>query len=155
MLTWHLQRRLDAVPHRSFASLMELYEGNYILMRRLAPGLTRLDGQRGRGWVCSRIAEGPDLYLRLLERSRHTSTVVVTHCFSGQDERLEPDLPVRVYHDARLAEVWLPDAGERPRFALNQLSKRWESNHFLNRWLRYCLAEGHRFMELDGQALGA
>ena len=152
MLTQTLQWRLESFPTRSFASLMELYEGNYLLMRRLVPSLARPDRLHPSGWVRSCVEYGPDLYLRLLDRSRHTATVLVTHRFSEHGERFEPDLPVRVYADARLAEVWSRQSSRR---LPQPLAQRWESNHFLNRWLRYCLSEGHRFVELDGQALDA
>ncbi|HET8700908.1 MAG TPA: DUF1249 domain-containing protein, partial [Nitrococcus sp.] len=55
-------------------------------------------------------------------------------------------------HDARVAEV-LPESGLRGfRYwafreppPVGTLAWRWEVNRFLNRWLRYCLSEGHAF----------
>lgn len=138
---------LDA-PVRSFASLMELYENNYIYIRRLVPELDHLPGA-----AVSRVAGTADLHLYILERCPYTSTLRLTHRFDGDDEaQLCPDMVVRVYHDARTAEV-LPSA-ELARFRLwkgglvpdpRSLEWRWEVNRFLNRWLRYCLGEGHSF----------
>ena len=133
-------------PARSFADLMELYENNYIYMRRLLP---------------KRVAAGAalcspgkvDLHLQVLERSPYTTTVALTHYFeSGPGRRADPDLHVRIYHDAQLAEVQ-PDSplhafrwsGDRAMPGRRSLPWRWEVNRFLNRWLRYCLSEGHRF----------
>lgn len=144
---------LETIPSRSFATLMELYESNYILIRRLAPEL------RAMGDAISVVPDGVDLHLRILERSPYTTSISLTHYFDPESPlRAEPDLRVRVYHDARAAEV-MPDtrtehfrlwAGRRPE--PKSLSWRWELNRFLNRWLRYCLAEGHGF---PGSGCGA
>jgi len=128
----------DAPREGNFAALMELYENNYIFLRRLVP---QLDGRRDA--QVSSIDRGPDLHLEVIERCAYTTTVLLTHRFSGV-EALEslPDLRVRIYHDARVAEV-MPD-GERVA-GNGTLASRWVTNRFLNRWLRYCLGEGHGF----------
>ena len=137
---------LEKIPSRSFATLMELYEGNYILMRRLAPDLRRL-----REANVSRVRGSVDLHLCLRERSPYTTTLSMTHFFDRGEYAVEPDLLLRVYHDARVAEV-MPEtpverfclwSGRRPE--PRSLDWRWEMNRFLNRWLRYCLSEGHGF----------
>ncbi len=126
---------MDRPNQRSFAALMELYENNYIFLRRLVP---QLDGQRDD--QISTLERGPDLHLTVLERCPYTTNVWLTHRFP-QPEGLEslPDLRVRIYHDARVAEVLPPDV------ATSTLAWRWTMNRFLNRWLRYCLGEGHGF----------
>lgn len=140
---------LTLAPPRSFASLMELYENNYIYMRRLVP-------QR-MGVGASRVSPGDvDLHLRVEQRSPYTSTASLTHYFDGAEGArcATPDLLIRVYYDAQLAEV-LPDSpmhsfrwkGPGPAPARRSLAWRWEVNRFLNRWLRYCLAEGHQFAD--------
>ncbi len=146
MLTLRPHPLLESIPCRSFATLMELYEGNYILMRRLAPRPWRLPDDN-----VSRVRGSVDLYLKVRERSRYTTTLSMTHYFDRDEGAVEPDLLLRVYHDARVAEV-MPDTpverfrlwnGRRPD--PRSLDWRWEMNRFLNRWLRYCLAEGHQF----------
>ena len=137
-----------STPDRSFASLMELYENNYIYIRRLIPDLARLDTS------CRSIVSGtPDLHLRVIERCVYTTTVELSHQFGDvPNEELIPDVYVRVYHDARAAEV-LADSplqhfrvwGDRLPPDPRSLSWRWSVNRFLNRWLRYCLGEGHCF----------
>ncbi len=139
---------LEITSDRSFAALMELYEINYIFMRRLIPDMDRSDDT-----VVSRITGTPDLHLAIVERCAYTTSLRLTHCFpNGAVPEITPDLQVRVYHDARVAEV-LPSSnldGFRywshsgpPR--AGTLAWRWEVNRFLNRWLRYCLGEGHAF----------
>ncbi|WP_440995242.1 DUF1249 domain-containing protein [Arhodomonas sp. SL1] len=148
---------LETGSTRSFAALMELYESNYIFMRRLLP-----DPDRQQDCVVSRVAGTPDLHLQVLERCAYTTSVLLTHYFrrGGDAEEVAPDLRVRVYHDARVAEV-LPDSRldgfrrRRPGPETGSLAWRWEVNRFLNRWLRYCLGEGHSFMPVLGEPLAS
>ncbi len=149
------QRHLAEAPEQgSFAALMELYENNYIYLRRLVP---QLDGKRDA--QVSSVDRGPDLHLEVTERCPYTSSLLLTHRFGpGPGAEALPDLRVRIYHDARVAEV-LPDtAPERlagvcaGRLAqTGTLAWRWQVNRFLNRWLRYCLGEGHAFAAADPQ----
>ena len=47
-----------------------------------------------------------DVHLRILERSKYTTTVRMTYVFlEGQQCITEPDLKIRIYHDASLVEV--------------------------------------------------
>lgn len=145
---------LETDERCSFAALMELYENNYIFMRRLVP-----DPDRSEDVTVSRVDGTPDLHMEILERCAYTTSLLLTHCFQdGGAPEVTPDLKVRVYHDARVAEV-LPESclrgfsywsGREPPTP-GTLQWRWEVNRFLNRWLRYCLGEGHAF-EVLGDA---
>ena len=155
MLDTRQQRLLETLPVRSFATLMELYENNYILLRRLAPGLQSFSGS-----VVSQAPGAVDLHLRIVEQTPYTTVAALTHHFplGSSDALEEPGLHVRVYHDAHAGEVlpesaveqFNPWAGCAP--PAKSLEWRWELNRFLNRWLRYCIAEGHEF---PGYACGA
>ena len=138
----------ERAPDGSFAALMELYESNYIYLRRLVP---QLDGQRDA--QVSSVDRGPDLHLEVIERCPYTTTLMLTHRFPRPegDESL-PDLQVRIYHDARVAEVLKTEA-EAPSPAQEMLAWRWATNRFLMRWLLYCLGEGHGFPATDGHAV--
>jgi len=137
-----------AAPTRSFASLMELYENNYIYLRRLAP---TLPGTVDR--AVSRVSGAVDLHLAVIERCRYTTIVALTHHFDDPDGRQSlPGVTARVYHDARAAELDTRCALHRsfPNSRTNlgdrsAIARKWEANRFLNRWLRHCLKEGHRF----------
>ncbi|APZ42681.1 DUF1249 domain-containing protein [Acidihalobacter ferrooxydans] len=129
----------------SFAALMELYERNYIALRRLCPVFDDLTVAN-----VSRVTGAPPLQLRVLERNRYTTTLELTQRI-GQTGRI-PVLPLRVYHDARQAEVLVagvhpgglncdPGGGVRQR----QLGVCWEANLFLHDWLSHCVVQGHRF----------
>jgi len=137
-----------------FSALMDLYECNYINMRRLLPTMPPTSAVR-----VSHASGGMDLHLRVVERCRYTSELILTYQFSQEQGPpvAEPDLRIRVYHDARLAEVVAAHLrhpaflatdrldSERPDHA--HLYNRWRINRFLYKWLTYCLWQGHRFIE--------
>ena len=133
---------------RSFVALMGLYESNYIRLGWLAGELVALDGQHR-----SVVAQDCDLLLTLTERSPYTSTVNLTYLLPGADGETQfPDLRVRVYHDAHLAEAqdWAgthtqPVLKALRSHAERELDQRWARNVMLNKWLEYCVERGHRF----------
>jgi uncharacterized protein YqiB (DUF1249 family) len=138
----------------SFSALMDLYERNYINMRRLLPTMPPASAVR-----VSRTPGGLDLHLRVVERCRYTSELILTYQFSQEESPpvAEPDLHIRVYHDARLAEVVTAhlrhhvflgaDSLDLGRMDFLHLYNRWRINRFLYKWLTYCLRQGHRFIE--------
>jgi hypothetical protein len=133
----------------TFAGLMDLYERNYIGMRRLLPQVPPA-GTR----VTSEVPGGLSLHLEVLERFRYTTEVALTYYFQRGPARVaEPDLRIRIYHDARLAEVMAAQLRRWPEFRLDEdgtvqthLDARWYVNRFLCKWLSYCLHQGHRFI---------
>jgi uncharacterized protein YqiB (DUF1249 family) len=63
-----------------------------------------------------------------------------------------PDMEIRIYADARLAEArgWSPQIrhpalSEMQKGLVRGLDLRWAMNIMLNKWLEYCIARGHRF----------
>ena len=133
---------------RSFVALMGLYESNYIRLGWLAGDLVTLDGRHR-----SVVEHDCDLLLTMNERSPYTSTVNLTYLLPGADGETQfPDLRVRVYHDAHLAEAqeWAgthtqPVLKALRTHAERELDQRWARNVMLNKWLEYCVERGHRF----------
>jgi len=131
----------------SFVSLMTLYESNYIRLGWLAGDLRVLAGEHR-----SRRAGDVELKLTVLERSPYTTMLQLTYAFGRDGEAPDaPDLAVRVYHDARVAEAHAFGHG-RARMAADEadLSSRWARNVMLNKWLEYCVDRGHRFGAASG-----
>jgi uncharacterized protein YqiB (DUF1249 family) len=127
---------------------MTLYESNYIRLGWLVPELRRL-----RGSFVSQVAGEPALELSVVEQCRYTTAFQMTYLFAD-DEALtrEPQLDVRVYHEARLAEACGTGPGPtHPRLrglatrAAAGRGERWSCNMLLNKWLEYCVESGHRF----------
>src|SRR5699024_137525 len=117
-------------------------------MRRLVPDL-----DRSQDVVTSRVDGAVDLHMEVLDRHAYTTSLRLTHHFiRGDEPEVIPNLMLRVYHDARVAELlpasWLRGCryGSCPALPpVRPLAWRWEVNRLLNRWLRYCLGEGHAF----------
>ena len=127
-----------------FNSLMELYEKNYMLIRLLAPGL--------RTYQARTYTSGPDgllpLELSAIEHNRYTTTFKLTYLFSSSSRHeREPDLTVRLYHDARTCEVMsgLIPAMRTESRRTRDLDDGYRLNRFLHKWVSYCLRQGHSF----------
>lgn len=142
----------------TFVSLMTLYESNYIRLHQLLGSLDNLPDQH---------ISTPDndcaLHLLVDERSRYTTTFTLTYRFLEVDTEIaDPDLQIRVYHDARLGEALRCNRWHRhPMFrdfqsALQrEMDERWQRNMMLNKWLEYCLDRGHDFSAASMTAAAA
>jgi len=129
-----------------FASLMELYESNYVLIRLLVPALRSMES--------ALYVSAPDGVMPLeigdIEHSRYTTTFNLSYRFSSRHRHVrEPDLTVRLYHDARTCEVMsgLIWSRRRETRRIRNLLDGYLLNRFLNKWVRYCLRQGHSFAE--------
>lgn len=135
---------------KSFAALMEMYETNYLQLRLLCGDLRTLDRQQ-----TSTIPNGIPVLLKVIEHSAHTTTVLLTYIFQDTctHHAQKPDMLIRVYHDARQAEVM------SHRCRLNEdivstkgqhwdtmLLCRWRMNRFLFKWINYLRRQGHTFI---------
>ena len=142
-----LQRLKDST--RGFGELMTLYDDNYVRFKQLVTQLDELEGE-------SRSIRFDDvtLHLQVLQRSRYTTTVLLTYILDLGDETVTrtPDLKIRIYHDANQAEVLSCCRNDPDTF--NWLEKsacqsnmqwRWRMNQFLRKWLTHCLKHGHGF----------
>lgn len=136
---------------RSFVALMGLYESNHERLGALAGELRRLEGLHR-----SSVQGDVELGLSVTERSPYTTMLELTYIFDDEGEGLTaPDMQIRVYHDARLAEAhaWA-NKHEHPllrdwrQHAILDLDQRWARNVMLNKWLEYCLERGHGFRRL-------
>lgn len=140
----------------SFVSLMSLYESNYIRLGWLIEDLAEVDGA-----MVSTVEGDCPLHLRIEERSRYTTTLSLTYLFEDESGVIaDPDLQIRIYHDARLAEVqscarWHRHGVlESIRSSLvRALGDRWLRNIMLNKWLDYCVERGHRFASQPVEAV--
>jgi uncharacterized protein YqiB (DUF1249 family) len=139
---------MPTIPPRSFAGLMELYEGNYIRLCNLVPDLDAIPET-----VISNAPGALDLHLRILERCKFTTTLNFTYYFQDSEGLFPaPDMRVRLYHDARVGEVIACGRRRGRRHAeynrmhnSYSIDEKWRMNRFLQKWLGYCLIQGHRF----------
>ncbi|MBA1273535.1 DUF1249 domain-containing protein [Stutzerimonas azotifigens] len=139
------------VRERYRVDLLELQaacEANYARLMRLLPAMrSQPDARR------VAISQGDRLLgvlvLEVLETCPYTTTVQVRqeHCLSWLPV---PTLDVRVYHDARMAEVVGSQNARQfrgiyayPNAHMHQPDEKAQLNLFLGEWLGHCLACGH------------
>lgn len=132
---------------RRLAYLMGLHAENHLRLARLfAPQ------QLPVGHYISRLDEGLDVSLDVLELHPYTQDLRLGYCFvdriSGEKP---PSALLRLYHDAGMAEVLDCHANPRmvPRLgplllpARTELQRRMRMSTFLGRWLEYLAEQGH------------
>lgn len=145
------KRGIQFVRPGSFQGLMAVYESNWRRLKQLLGprSLRELPDE-----IVSAVPGDLDLHLLMEERSPYTTTFRLTYFFDSAGENdAEPDLRVRLYHDAQLAEALsCRRIHHRHRLlehfqgeARNELARRWHRNILLNKWLEYCLEQGHSF----------
>jgi len=145
---------------------MDLYEQNYLMVRVLAPELRNMQGLGAKGAkgarggsasdggsadqpvYVSRVPGCLDLELSQIEHSKYTTTFNLTYCFTtDQRNPREPDMTIRLYHDARTCEVMsgLLQGLKHGPMRRRDLDEGYSINRFLYKWMRYCLNQGHSF----------
>ncbi|WP_297481903.1 DUF1249 family protein [uncultured Photobacterium sp.] len=125
-------------------SLMRLYETNYA---KLLPLLPRSDtvGDKHVYLVCDDVYQ-----LEVIETTRYTTVVTLGLVESkAVAEYLAPLLTVRLYHDAKVAEVCAAQQISRlkpiynyPNLRMHQKNEKHQVNLFLGDWLKHCLRHG-------------
>ncbi len=123
---------------------MELYEQNYMRLRNIAPDLDVADE------MISSVPGHQDLHLSITQRCKYTTMLRLTYQFEEEGRFLfEPDLHVKVYHDARVVEVQqFLSRSHGPMYIADMIEKKWMMNRFLFKWLGYCLYQGHYFQSM-------
>jgi uncharacterized protein YqiB (DUF1249 family) len=99
----------------------------------------------------SRVSGSPLLRMDMLERHPYTHFLRLTYEFERDEQReIAPDAHIRIYNDARLAEVtsFNHDQGftrsAHPFYPQQALFRQtWRQNQALDKWLSYLLHQGH------------
>ena len=105
----------------------------------------------------SRVSGSPLLRMDILERHPYTHFVRLTYQFEKDEQsEIAPDAHIRIYNDARLAEVTSFDADQgftrtaHASYPQHQLFQRnWRQNQALDKWLSYLLHQGHSITSMQ------
>ena len=108
----------------------------------------------------SQVSGSPLLRMDILERHPYTHFIRLTYQFKADEQReIAPDAHIRIYNDARLAEVtaFNPEQGftrlAHPWYPQYQLFQRsWRQNQALDKWLSYLLHQGHSITSMQPAA---
>lgn len=136
-----MQNKRKYVPH--LPSILAVCEENYARMMRLLPDVDTesLEYQFAAG-------KSLNYRIRIVDSARYTSTLEVSQCNASVPLVLQPTMQVRLYHDARVAEViatqrvgQLNASYPYPNAKMHQKNEKHMVNRFLAEWLSFCLAQ--------------
>lgn len=139
--------RSASIPRLSrFGWLMALYAENHARLDRLFAPADLVQGR-----YVSRIGDGLDLYLDVIETHRYTVELRLTYGLRDpQTGEPDPSAFVRLYHDARQVEATHCYVGRRWQDAIGMypppaelIGHRMRMNTFLGKWLEYLAERGH------------
>jgi uncharacterized protein YqiB (DUF1249 family) len=125
-------------------------ELNYARLRRILPDIAQCDRRLVGLPAISIHQHERRLQFCVTERSRYTTSLEIAEFGQRLDWGLSAEFCVRLYHDARMAEVIafqrqrncaVRSAYPNSRMHLPDEKKQW--NILLSEWLKHCLAHGH------------
>ncbi len=131
---------------KSYTNLMPLYEANYRKLAELVPDFDGIDHA-----IILGKQDDLSLHLQIIERFKYTSTIMLSCCSVAENTHVsDPFLKIRVYHDARVAEVLGFQGHVRiqpfypyPNPKMYQRDEKRQINRFLGELLDYCLLKGY------------
>ncbi|WP_224745853.1 DUF1249 domain-containing protein [Neiella litorisoli] len=137
------QRQLN--NKRYVPSISELHAccaRNYASLTRLINGLA------GEATMTFSQA-GETLGLDIEDEAPYTTTIRLTQRRQGMPKYLAPTMQVRLYHDARMAEVLscqqicsVRASYDYPNIRMHQRDEKMQLNQFLAEWIEFCLDHG-------------
>jgi len=141
--------------HPRISSLMNLCEVNYMLMLRILADKESTGEQR-----CFFISDFLSYTVTINEVTRYTSLVTISQdinaSFASKSSNvlaltklLQPRMVIRLYHDARVAEVnssqdiyHVKPRNDYPNVLMHLPDEKQQINQFLKEWLQLCFELG-------------
>ncbi len=118
-------------------------DSNYVRLLQLFPDY------ESRNYREFQLGGGERVRLDVIERCRYTTTLKVRQQGGNSEWLNAPQFEVRVYHDARMAEVISFQSQRRasarndyPNPDMHARDEKTQQNLFLAEWLSHCLAHG-------------
>lgn len=132
----------------NLVSLMHLCANNYLLLLKVQADETGLGQQRH-----FFINEHLTYVITVNEVTRYTSLITFEQVNTNTKKlflnAFHPRMSIRLYHDARMAEVissqditQVKPRYDYPNKKMHQQDEKQQINQFLNEWLHLCLAHG-------------
>ncbi len=134
------------------AGLQALCAANYAAIIRLLPQLQSEPAVR---FAIDSLGSC-EVNVRVLERGPYTTLIDIEQVGGGASAAAAPQFQVRVYHDARMAEV-VACHGHRqfkprydyPNARMYQRDEKYQLNRFLGEYLSLCLATGRAVSDVS------
>ncbi len=146
-----IAHRVCALPSR-FSWLMGMHAENYHRLARLFAPQRLIAGR-----YLSSVDDHLDVLLEIIEQHRYTVDLILTYGLRDPETGgLVPSAKIRMYRDARMAEVLNYHSDLRLERAIGPLppartifERRVRQSSFLNRWLEYLAEQGHSIGTLE------
>lgn len=144
--------KLDSIyKPGTFSGLMTIYESNYIKFKNIFSSIHSKELKKN--ILVSHSNQDHDLFLRLDHRDRYTTSINLTYRLHLEEkELLDPNLNLKIYHDAKLIEAksehsdYYHDAIVTiANKHFKELDRKWRNNIMLNKWLDYLIDVNHSF----------
>ena len=124
-----------------------LCEANYVRLQRL---LHRATGSEFHFCWIDQHSNQIDVDIEVIERFKYTTTIQLTKILHGVPAPMNcVELTVRIYDDARMAEVVTLSQGRQlagvyryPNEQMYQIDEKAQANHYLSEWLSHLLNHG-------------
>lgn len=144
----HIKRK-KYVP--SLKNFMALCEQNYANLMRLLPAI------EPQGFYSSfSVNEHLAYQIEVKEVCKFTTMVECAQIQNGLPEYLRPVMQVRLYHDARVAEVThsqnvsrIQGSYDYPNDKMHHQDEKLMINLFLKEWLGFCISHGRSNIEVS------
>lgn len=124
--------------------LNRVCERNYYLINLLVPDWEPLKAK-----TVFETSQASVFQIQILEVSRYTNLVEIQQLSVGIPDIIQPRMTVRVYHDAKMAEVVefqnigrIQPSYLYPNPKMHQPDEKTQINIFLYDWLSYCQSQG-------------
>lgn len=135
-------------PINTALCLEKICESNFHKLFSLIPNLCTFQNH-----AKGQTANKPTLYLKIIDRTKYTLTVELSHQFDKNlDSLMEPAVKIRIYLDTNLAEVLKDHARpivsnvyKNPDQSVEIMNYKWRLNYFLQKWLDHCLQTNYQF----------
>jgi hypothetical protein len=133
----------------NLSSLMHLCDSNYLLLLKLCADKMAQGEQRQFS-----ISNQLSYQITINEVTRYTSLITIEQLSSASasslQQLLHPSMIIRLYHDARMAEVissqdiqQVKPRYDYPNQHMHQPDEKQQISQFLKEWLQLCLMHGH------------
>ncbi len=141
----------------NLSTLMQLCETNYALMMRLFLHASTHTEKVGDQYAFF-ISDALSYRIIIKEVTRYTTLVNIKQLSNAASyaEILAPTMMIRLYHDARMAEVnasqhirYIKPRYDYPNERMRHPDEKQQTNEFLKEWLQLCLQQGQVNVDLS------
>ncbi|NTS77699.1 DUF1249 domain-containing protein [Catenovulum sp. SM1970] len=122
---------------------MAICEQNYFILQRLVRDWEHLAELR------FEASSQLQYRIKVLTCAKYTNEVEIRQLSPSLPAILQPELVLRVYHDAQVCEVIknkniarIAPSYDYPNEKMHQKDEKTQNNIFLNDWLKFCLEQG-------------